>query len=276
MPHLRDPARGWVATANNRHWPASHVFHGGRAYADGFRAFRIEELLARRSRHDLESQRLAQCDVQAVDARFLLPRLLPLVADAAAPSSTRARALRDLRDWDYAATLDCRACGVYRAWVSELMEMDVDEGALYRLLAAPTPELRERVRSAFARAAERFAGRRWGEIHGNPFTHLSDDPRFRQPPLPTPGDEDSVNPGSGRWRGDRYEQQTGASQRMLVELADPPRIHRILAGPNDTSLGPLDAPGSPWRRWRDCELDRAEFPFDWGAAAGTPSERVSL
>lgn len=76
MPRLLEPARGWIATANQAH-SAGDGFAG--AQSQWFGAFRIEELLKSTKRADFESMKRIQCDVQAVDARFLLPRLLELL-----------------------------------------------------------------------------------------------------------------------------------------------------------------------------------------------------
>src|SRR5690606_23020017 len=82
VPHLLSPRRGWLATANNRHWPAGAGLIAGRGYSDGFRATRIEELINGTRKHDLASMRKIQCDVQAVDARYLLPDLLGALGNA--------------------------------------------------------------------------------------------------------------------------------------------------------------------------------------------------
>jgi len=85
MPHVINPIRGYIATANNRQWPMGAPFHAGRAHQLGFRAFRIEELLTARPQHDISSFQDLQCDVQATDARFLVTPLVkaiePLVGD---------------------------------------------------------------------------------------------------------------------------------------------------------------------------------------------------
>lgn len=285
MPSVFDPPRGFVATANNRQWPASHLLQGGRAYSPGFRAFRIEELLGATRRHDLESQRRVQCDVQAVDARFLLPRMIAALPSRELDAKGR-EALALLRDWSrkgYPAELDCRACGVYRLWVNALLDRELDEIALYRLIERPDADEISRIRQALMSAIEGSGLKPWGELHVNPFRHLSGDPRFAaRVALPTPGDTHSVNPGTGDWKNGRIEQRSGASQRLIVELANPPVVHVILPGPNvrpdqgdasDPAKDEFSSPGSSWLKWRDCELERRQFPLDWSGV--TPS-RVSL
>jgi penicillin amidase len=76
MPHLFAPKRGFIVTANARQWPSDSHFHGGRAYAQAFRAQRIEELLSAQPHHDQSSLQKIQCDVFAQDAKLFLPVLL--------------------------------------------------------------------------------------------------------------------------------------------------------------------------------------------------------
>ena len=80
MPHLLNPSRGFVVTANNRPWPADGGVNGGRSFEQGLRAFRIEELLTKNHEHRMETLAAIQCDSQALEARFLLPRLLAFLA----------------------------------------------------------------------------------------------------------------------------------------------------------------------------------------------------
>ncbi len=282
MPAAMQPARGWVATANNRHWPVGSKFNGGRAYADGFRAYRIEEGLIARSRHDLESQRKIQCDVQAVDARFLLPLMLEALGDRKSESalgSGSEESLGWIEDWGragaadgYLAARECRACPIYLRWADRLKEATgLGEGPLYRLLRAqPKQEIVSKAvatswRDALLDWRRAFGGRfpSWGDVHRNFFGHLLGDAYFLAEGIATPGDDHSVNPGSLQWRESFYEHQKGASHRLLVELTNPPTVHARLSGPNeDVADRHLEASGSPWRRWADCEYDRRMFPLD--------------
>lgn len=278
MPSLLNPKRGYIVTANNRQWPASYRYHGGRAYSEGFRAFRIEELLLRTSRHDWESHQSVQCDVQSVDARFFVPLLLK----QSPPRNVRERqAQQALREWkteDYRADLKCRACGVYRRWMDRaLEEFDLSEAGLYRKLSqAITPAERARLQQALESALRDLGATEtdplpeWGKLHRNSFKHLAGLEFTSFEPLATPGDQHSVNPGTLQWDSDSrtYVHTSGASQRLIVELSSPPKLHAILAGPNqDTRAKSLSDPQGPWAEWVRCEQRTVRFPLDWSSVA---------
>ncbi|MCM2278583.1 MAG: penicillin acylase family protein [Oligoflexia bacterium] len=268
MPAVRDPARGFVVTANNRHWPVEARDFGGRAYSRGFRAFRIEELLLSRPKHDFESQRRIQCDVQAVDARFFLKPLLALAREAGSASP----AFQALEKWQaegkFETTPDCQACGLYRLWMNGVMErLQLREGGLFRALGKPDyPGLREAVLGALEEAAAAALGKTWGTLHRAPFVHLAGVDYRPKEPIPTSGDEQSVSPGTADWEHGLLLHRSGASQRLIVELSDPPRIRLVLPGlVQDTENIELARPDGPWMKWERCELEPVEFPLNWEA-----------
>jgi acyl-homoserine lactone acylase PvdQ len=284
------PARGWVATANNRQWPGDSRHHGGRVHDSGFRAFRIEELLGKSAEHSVSSFARIQCDVQAVDARFLLPELLGVLAQletAAVPKPREWRAIKLLREWDYQATLSCQACPIFRRWLQRIEEdLGLNAPALHRTIALGTavgqgPETRMKIVEAFQAALddlkitpsekelERFPT--WEKLHYIRFRHLSSrvelGPRGQ---ISTSGDAESVNPGSMDWTEDRrFEQTAGASQRVIVEMSQPPQIYAVLSGPNSGRASSLEKAledkDSPWQPWRDCKIEKRLFPIDWSS-----------
>lgn len=287
-PHLLHPARGYVVTANNRHWPSDARFNEGRAYANPYRAHRIEELITGQPRHDLDSLRRIQCDVQSQDARYLRSAMIKLVQE----EGTRRGGLtpRDLKavelllGWDLESPLGCRACGVWDRWVQRLtQDAHLNSEALYHALnGGGVPTLPEAALRSFRAALDDLKVgndgqvRSWGELHRNPFVHLSGDPRFKNDSIPTPGMDNTVNPGTSNWdeKLGIFSHFEGASQRMIVELTSPPEIHQILPGTEkDLDRPSLAEPGSPWMRWAGCELERREFPINWQQV---PLNRIAL
>jgi penicillin amidase len=292
MPHVLNPARGFVASANNRQWPPEAAYHGGRAHTPGFRAFRIEELLGQTKKHDLESIRATQCDVQSVDARFILPPLLKLTTGplGAEPLEENAlRALELLGTWDYQARIDCRACSVYRRWLDHLYELrGLNATALFHLLRQ-NPQPADLMKSARMALRNALADLRvdaqgsllsfpaWGDIHRNGFQHLSMHHLFDVMSVPTPGDDNSVNPGTTQWRGRRYEHTQGASHRLIVEMTSPPTVHAVLAGSNlDVESPRLEDSSGPWMKWVNCEQERKLFPLDWAKLKKEQASAVSV
>ena len=255
-PHVLNPARGWVATANQLQWGADGLNPVGTIHTESFRGFRIEELLkdGLSRGHDVESFKRIQCDTQSVDARFLLPILLAGMK----PSE----ATRRLGQWDWQAGLECRECALFRAWMKELGDPQWNY--------ARATQGDEAARAAFFREAEAALERasarvmrtgslwpRWGDVHRAVFPATE----ARRPfvaedlaeALSTPGDEHSVSPGSSdviEW-GDStaFSHHSGPSQRLVVEMSTPPKVHFIL-------------PESPEqrRRWAGCaSFDRVSW-----------------
>lgn len=275
MPHVINPSRGWIATANSRQWPSNSKYSPGRAHAQGFRQFRIEELLMQNRPHDLNSLSRTQCDIQAVDARFILPLLLKTISIT--PELSHAADL--LKKWDFETTLKCEACALYRRWMDRIR---VDSGlnlpAIYRVLHASENELYTPLKTIIQNAlslaqselrndkpsSARPEFPRWGEVHTCLFPHLGDREFFNDPGIPTPGDEESVNPGNSEWNQGHFRQTSGASQRLIVELSDPPVIYSILPGSiQDIEKRDFEKSDSPWRKWVACEYEKRIFPVDW-------------
>ena len=283
MPHILNPARGYVVTANNRQWMDDSVLSAGRAQHSSFRAFRIEELLSQNKRQGFEEIRTIQCDIQSVDARFILPKLLKvLVADK--PSlgdEMRLRAIEELKAWNYEADLECVACGIYRRWIDHLLEQEsLDLTGLYRKLTRRASEdvleykyeplFQKSILDSFSAALEDLDGLeddsfpKWGSIHLGFFSHLAGNQFFPVSPMGTPGDDHSVNPGTSNWKGDFFEHTDGASERLIVEMSQPPQVYSIVPGPNrDLKARDLADPESDRQKWLHCQYQKRNFPVDW-------------
>lgn len=277
MPHLLNPKRGFVVTANNSQWPSDSRFDPGRSHSPSFRAFRIEEMLKKQKKHDLLSLQKIQCDVQAVDARFLVKGLVEALPKRLPARETLARTL--LESWDFEANSRCRACGIYRRWLQRVYdELELDEASLYRILnahsrdRASVPDLPMRLKETLVSTLDdlkvSFSNPvfpRWDEIHWNQFKHLSDQKEFGvRRPLSTEGDLHSVNPGAAVWNGHALEHTVGASHRLIVEMSSPPKVFAMLAGSNeDESERDLANPEKPWSKWAHCQYDRRVYPVDW-------------
>ena len=264
VPHVLNPSRGFVATANNQQWPQDSQWSSGHAQAAPFRAFRIEELIQQKPRHDLASVQKIQCDISATDARFILPELLKTLDESA---DSKAVAL--LKGWNFETGPTCRACGIYRRWIEIAnSELDLTAGALYQLLKNPgTTPVQEASKKAFAKAVAELKAIHpdfpsWGVIHGAAFHDLAG-LEFREAKyLATPGDAHTVNVAESNWNGQYYDQIAGASLRMIVEMTSPPTLYSILPGSNrDERNIPLE--GSDFQDWVQCKLQKREFPLNW-------------
>jgi len=273
-PHLFNPQRGWVATANQMQWPQGAQYSVGSVQTESFRGFRIEELLKQglSAKHSVSTFQKIQCDAQAVDARFLLPVLLPKLA--------RSEVVDRLSRWNWETSLDCQECAVFRLWMKELG----DPQWTYARAREGRAEFWIEVEAALSRAVEklkRVAGGpwvRWGKIHRAIFPV----PEALRPfvtsdwaaALPTTGDDHTVGPGSSDWfesEKDRgFSHHSGASQRMVVELSSPPRIHWMLPGKSGEGGAEENAISPDRKAWADCELrELTSWNSSPGSSAGS-------
>ncbi len=116
LPEARDPENGFLVTANNRIAPEDYPHHITSDYLDGYRAERIEELIAATPEHDLESFEMMQTDMLSVPGLETARRLARL-----RPRDQRERAaIERLRSWDGRMTPGSIAATVYQAFTLRL------------------------------------------------------------------------------------------------------------------------------------------------------------
>ncbi len=106
-PYAIDPARGYMATANNqvvdaRYYP--YIF--GTNYDDGYRAWRIEELIQKYQPLTVDKMRLIQNDVYVKQAEVFVPLILKAVETKGVKDPRVLKAAKLLREWDFQATVD--------------------------------------------------------------------------------------------------------------------------------------------------------------------------
>ena len=97
LPAVVNPPGGVLVTANNRIAPAGYPHHITSEYLDGWRAQRIEQLLAARERHSLEDFARIQLDVFSIPGEqtgHRLARLRP-------PGQREVRAIERLKSWNH-------------------------------------------------------------------------------------------------------------------------------------------------------------------------------
>lgn len=275
MPHCLNPKRNFVVTANNAQAPRDSKMNYGQAQITSFRAFRIEELLNQKEKHDLESLQRIQCDVQAIDARFVLPQLLKVFRssnDYQDLSDQEKKVLSLIEKWNYETDLECAVCGVYRRWIERIFVIqNLNNVSLFRKLNLnPGESFKKVLYDAFKLALsdvgfyQAYHLPKWGSIHLNPFSHIAGVNYFQATPISSPGDEHSVNPGLSNWNGNVFLQKYGASQRLIVEMSKPPKVYSILPGyDQDIEFRNMTDPQSEWQNWVKCRLHRRNFPVNW-------------
>ncbi len=246
-PSLLKPVRHYIYSANNRHWPTDAKFYGGRGYSESFRGFRIDEML--QAPQDIDSFKTIQCDREAVDARFFLPKLQKLLD------------LPEFKYWDRLALDQSRVMPLYRRLMDLMMkEWKVNEYALYRLLDQLNDQQVKELQGFHQLALADIGERNWNEVLFLNFPHMSkSEALIFSPVIPGVGDKHSVNPGTSKWNEEKkiYEHYSGASMRLIIEMGEVPRIFLSLPGLN--RFYDQQPPFSPWEEWRRCDYREVVF-----------------
>ncbi len=249
MPHLLNPQRGHIYTANNRHWPKDAIHSGGRGYSHSFRGFRINEKI--NVEQDFNSIKDLQCDEQAVDARFLVPAILSKID------------VKEFKTWNFDADIFSVAPALYRRFLDlSFSELKVDEYSFYRLLnSSLSQEVLSQLKNILDKAREEVSGRTWEHIHRLNFPHLSQNSSWAfSPEIHGVGDTHSVNPGTSKWSESEliYEQTAGASLRLIIEMKSPkPKIFVSMPGKN-RNYDQKDH-RDPWNSWRNCKYHEIKY-----------------
>ena len=119
LPQLMDPASGTIVTANHKITPPGYKPFISVDWFAPYRADRIEEMLAEKPKHSLDSFARMQGDTLSRLARDLLP-----VATAAAPASDAGRKAQALiAGWKGDMRADIAAPLVFTAWYRELTRL---------------------------------------------------------------------------------------------------------------------------------------------------------
>lgn len=118
LPCLRNPASGFIATANEDNLPAGYPYGVGYIWDAPFRALRISEFLGAKTGLDLADMTALQQDFLSIPARRLTPLLKGLKSDDEAVQ----RCLAALEGWDFVLSPGSTAAAVYAAWQRELVE----------------------------------------------------------------------------------------------------------------------------------------------------------
>ncbi len=115
-PRETDPPRGWIATANQRIHGPEYLHYVTSEWAVPYRMQRIEQLLAAKPKHSLDSLREIQADLPSLGTL----RLLPFIRKAQSAHPLAAAAQRQLADFDGKMAADRAAPLIFWAWARQL------------------------------------------------------------------------------------------------------------------------------------------------------------
>lgn len=304
-PHVLNPVRGFVSSANQFSADSTYPYYLGWDFANYARGHRINEVLAADARASPTTMRALQNDVVGVNARDLLPVLLPLVpAPDARPAE--ATAARLLSAWDYRYAADAPQPALWEVWYGLLQDAIWQDELGAKAATGPAAPLplrypgRERTRRLLAEQPDttRWFDDRTTPAHRETRTelvrrsfrlavdslqkHLGPDPAawqwWRQKStdlkhvalLPGFGFDDVRCPG-GAGIVNATTERTGPSWRMVVALhPQRPRAWGVYPG------GQSGNPGSPFyadqfEYWRTGQL----YPLLYLLSADESNPRVA-
>jgi penicillin amidase len=284
-PHVRNPARGFVSSANQFPAGPDYPYYLGWSFATWERGHRINERLAAMQDATADSLRLLQLDNLNLNAQFMLPRLLALVAPSQLSAAQR-RAYDTMRSWNYYYEADAIAPSVFELWYGNLIKRlwDDDFGAAATGLEMRhpprdrtnnlillqdtsrwiddrrTPEretLPQLVQASFQFATDSLQRKfgpqgpawRWANQKSTDILHLAQLKGFGRMDLEVGGGAAIVNAISER---------NGPSWRMVVALGPQVRAYGVFPG------GQSGNPGSAYyddmiETWRKGELNELIF-----------------
>ncbi|MCY3878622.1 MAG: penicillin acylase family protein [Rhodobacteraceae bacterium] len=162
LPRFRNPANGVLANTNNKTIDRPFPDHLSLAWGDSQRIKRLEQLLATRESHTLESFTSIQLDTLSYPATTLVPLFARELwhKTGIAPQSEierlRNEAIEQISDWDGEMDENIPQPLIYAAWARTLQKLLLQDelGDLAQEFRKPDPELLERVFDDVDGAAE--------------------------------------------------------------------------------------------------------------------------
>lgn len=127
MPHVINPERGVVGSANQVPVEPSYPHYVGHDWRDGYRSVRLDTLLERRDQHSLNSLKTYQTDVYVQEHAAFAPFI-----EAVDPETLteRGQQIRQwLLDWEGRATTDRHEPLIMHTWLRTLRDLVWDEPA---------------------------------------------------------------------------------------------------------------------------------------------------
>lgn len=252
LPSVFDPAKNFIATANNRVASDDYPQPLSGTWVSGYRGKRIRETIERVPRMSRDEHRQLQLDVHSGRAARCVPSLLAAVETPPAGAGREwSEAVEALRAWDFHARSDSTAAAVFNVFIAqwsrsvtaarlpadavELVSAHASPLAVSLLESDPAGWLAGRdrsqmIRDAFAATLAEIAGRlgddmsnwHWGRLHFLSQKHVLSGrgdlaSLLDRSGLPLGGDGHTINSSSP---DANHAAWLGAGYRMLADLAD--------------------------------------------------------
>jgi penicillin amidase len=247
LPRAINPARGFVATANEMNLPADYPYRDrklGFEWAEHSRTDRIHEVLDAQPAHTLADSMALQTDDTSLPARRIKPLLAALVGEG-----DTADALALLAAWDGRLARDSAAAALFEVWwtkklkptLLDLVSTDPvvrpilvpgDVETLLAMLETPDPRIADRDALLIAtlgaacvdcrlRMGQETSGWSWGALHHGFFEHpLSDLIAEMKNVGPLPKGGSGSTPMAAGYRASDFRVTSGASFRMVADVGN--------------------------------------------------------
>jgi penicillin amidase len=265
LPHQLDPARGYVASANERVAPDDYPYPLYGSWGAGHRSERLRQALEGTPRLDRDHSIALQNDLKSCRAERLCPPLVRWLAESTDPDVAQLRVV--LSAWDNRYTTDSAAPTLFETFMAvwqervaqarfpeELVKLVSSQGGpAARLiehgdLAWFDGDLRLELEAAAQAAMQHVrmrhgtdpAGWQWGAVHHAHWRHplsTADREWLDVGPAPVDGGSDTLrNTGAGQ---PAFAATSGAEYRMVVDFTQPDRFLAV------QNIGNSGQPGSP-------------------------------
>ncbi len=119
-PSVRNPARGFVSSANQFPADTTYPYYLDWKFSHASRGIRINERLEAMRNATVDSLRQLQNDNYNVDARRMLPHLLPALASD--DSIRQSAEYQAIVQWNYQNAADAVGATIFENWLDELLE----------------------------------------------------------------------------------------------------------------------------------------------------------
>jgi penicillin amidase len=264
LPHTMNPDQGFVVSANQisagPEYLANYSLQNPISVASGYRARRINELLANANDLTMEDMKQIQLDVYSTRAGNFTPLFIEVLAPISAKTPTEVAAFNLLDDWDYVMDKESAGATIFFVWaevfreetfrdeiedtgcpimpynaILEWLSFNNETSVWFDNITTPAVETRDEIiinsfRIAIS-ALEEFFGTeevtewKWGELNKVEFPHITGLSSLGYGPVSISGSDHTPNViwGKSVWKDGKVEESVGrggASERLIIDFSD--------------------------------------------------------
>ncbi|MHA1819148.1 MAG: penicillin acylase family protein [Promethearchaeota archaeon] len=263
LPHSENPAQGYLVSANQisagPEYLKNYTLQNPFSVANGYRARRINDLLASHTDITVDDMKKFQLDVYSVRAGNFTPYLINALDSLSQKTPLQQSAYNILKNWDYTMDKDKVAPTLFNIWAPVLKEqifkdqMDLlgidlypKDAVVERLIkqypnspwfdniSTPNVETRDDILiSAFNTTlnalvdyfgTDNISQWTWGKIHKRVIKHITGLSALGVEPFAYNGSSFVITPASSQnWKDGKVvegESVWGSSERLIVDFAD--------------------------------------------------------